>query len=142
MLLLLVCTSFHAPAAYTGDNCEIGPPPCEDTDDCTGHFVCTGILTFECLEFWTGDDCTIRDWNVTTMGPDPACPDAGDCFFDGQCFNGTCCCEPGYTGERCETEILECESSPCNGNGDCIEMVNGFNCVCFEGKSTLFHPIN
>ncbi|KAH3725489.1 hypothetical protein DPMN_051333 [Dreissena polymorpha] len=48
-----------------------------------------------------------------------------------QCLNGatcqlhvgfvTCVCSVGYTGSRCETEILECSSNPCKNGATCSE---------------------
>ncbi len=31
-------------------------------------------------------------------------------------------CEPGYTGQRCETNIDDCDEMNCSGNGRCIDM--------------------
>ena len=31
------------------------------------------------------------------------------------------------------TEINECESSPCQHNGTCIDEVNRYSCVCIPG---------
>ena len=31
---------------------------------------------------------------------------------------------------RCETEANECESSPCDNNSTCIDLLNGFECNC------------
>ncbi|XP_078571571.1 uncharacterized protein LOC144859155 [Branchiostoma floridae x Branchiostoma japonicum] len=68
---------------------------------------------------------------------DCPCQHDGSCIPDvtkprGQGFY-TCEC-PGYTGQYCETEIDECESSPCT-NGTCIDLLNGFNCTCDAGST-------
>ena len=30
-------------------------------------------------------------------------------------------------------EIDECESSPCSNGGTCINLVNGYHCICAPG---------
>lgn len=40
---------------------------------------------------------------------------------------------PGFTGDRCELEYNECESSPCANGGTCSDRVGGFSCVCSRG---------
>ena len=57
----------------------------------------------------------------------------------GVCIDGvgefTCSCIPGYTGRLCETDIDECDSSPCFNGGTCstVNLVNDFYCDCTEG---------
>ena len=49
-------------------------------------------------------------------------------------FNSyTCECTTGYTGERCETNIDECESMPCDHGKSCMGRVNSYRCECTEG---------
>ena len=46
--------------------------------------------------------------------------------------------QAGYTGERCETNIDECESIPCDNDGSCIDGVNFYTCECtadYTGES-------
>lgn len=41
-------------------------------------------------------------------------------------------CIPGITGENCEIDIKECESSPCF-SGTCRDGIGYYECVCDEG---------
>lgn len=58
------------------------------------------------------------------------------CFNGGQCIDQiggySCLCLPGFAGERCEGDINECLSNPCNPRGslDCIQLINDYTCVC------------
>ncbi|XP_037118459.1 protocadherin Fat 4 [Syngnathus acus] len=44
-----------------------------------------------------------------------------------------CSCRPGYTGAVCETDVDECQPSPCHNGGTCHNLVGGFSCTCPEG---------
>ena len=65
----------------------------------------------------------------------------------------TCDCQAGYDGDRCENskeqegadvslkiylilislDINECESNPCQNEGECIDQIARFECNCAEG---------
>lgn len=35
-----------------------------------------------------------------------------------------------FSGVNCETNIDDCADFPCMHNGKCIDLVNGYSCVC------------
>lgn len=106
--------------------------PCvNDTDDCSGHYICNGTIRV-CLAGWTGDYCTKRDF----QGPfDLECPvNGGACKNGGTCSNGGCCCRPGFTGDLCGIDIKECDSDPCLNGGVCFDLENYYECYCQPGN--------
>ena len=46
-----------------------------------------------------------------------------------------CNCEnTGFYGKFCENETDECTMfKPCKNNGTCIDLVNDYECMCYEG---------
>lgn len=45
-----------------------------------------------------------------------------------------CVCESGWTGDKCEIDRNECESSPCTGpNEECINYPGTYSCKCLAG---------
>ena len=60
-----------------------------------------------------------------------------DCSGNGRCVDGvntfTCNCDPGFTGELCQTKINDCVGVDCSGNGQCVDGVNAFTCNCVPG---------
>uniref|UniRef100_A0A669F7S0 Neurogenic locus notch homolog protein 1 n=1 Tax=Oreochromis niloticus TaxID=8128 RepID=A0A669F7S0_ORENI len=61
------------------------------------------------------------------------------CFNKGKCVDGVggyhCICPPGYVGERCEGDVNECLSNPCDPRGthSCIQLTNNYRCECRTG---------
>lgn len=49
-----------------------------------------------------------------------------------------CSCSTGFTGTLCETDIDECEGSPCENDGICVNNPGGFYCHCQTGYSGPF----
>ena len=68
------------------------------------------------------------------------CELAGVCLHSGVCSPGeaveqatsfTCDCPPGYDGGRCETDVDECSSTPCQNGGHCAEDgLDAYSCTC------------
>jgi len=72
-------------------------------------------------------------WHV---GPVSPCEQGGSCVNTQGSFR--CDCLVGFTGERCEININECQSSPCVNDGTCLDDIGEFRCVCLTGTSLSF----
>ena len=57
----------------------------------------------------------------------------------GTCVDGlgsfTCNCLAGFTGNRCEEDMNECASLPCQNGAECRDFVNSYTCACPTGFS-------
>ncbi|CAL8252359.1 unnamed protein product [Merluccius merluccius] len=71
------------------------------------------------------------------------CPHLRPCLNGGQCIDDcitgnpsfTCSCLAGFTGRRCQIDVDECSSSPCQNGGTCRDQINSFSCHCPPGFS-------
>ena len=64
----------------------------------------------------------------------------GEPCLHGECTDGTgyfeCKCEPGWTGQYCDTEKNECDPDPCHNGGLCQDLIGSYECIhCPEGTS-------
>ena len=115
---------------HTGDNCE--------TSLSRFFSVCTLDLSY----------CPLLD--IGECASDP-CQNGGTCIDEINAF--TCMCMRGYTGDICETsknvneengnvkghfhfvDIDECNSSPCENGGTCVDGVYEYTCSCTSGHT-------
>ncbi len=66
---------------------------------------------------------------LSSCGDDPFDPCAGiDCGLNGECLDGTCDCEDGYSGVNCQI-FDPCFTIDCGDNGTCVDGT----CDCEEG---------
>lgn len=40
----------------------------------------------------------------------------------------------GFSGDMCQIDIDECSSTPCLNGAKCMDLPNGYDCECAEGK--------
>ena len=55
-------------------------------------------------------------------------------------FRFDCDCDRGYEGYRCETEVNECLSNPCQHGAHCQDRLATYECACtigYTGKVQL-----
>ena len=105
---------------------------------CSGKGKCisesfTGDIHCECCSGYTGRYC--EEFNACSMDP---CQ-RGNCsdIIGGHSEAFNCTCEPGYTGERCDIDINECDlpgnTDACKNGGFCDDAVNSYVCLCRDG---------
>jgi hypothetical protein len=80
---------------FYGPNCTV---QCYAPNSCSaGHFYCNSNGVRTCLPGWSPlNTCLIKNLSSYL---DPECPVLTGCLNGGSCFNGSCCCPPGYTGK-------------------------------------------
>ena len=84
----------------------------------------TGILSDTFKWNVLVDQCTLQ--NIT-------CQNGATCITPFNSLTFLCICAPGYSGIRCQTNVNECTSQPCENGGTCADLINGYNCSCVDG---------
>ncbi|KAJ8250185.1 hypothetical protein COCON_G00221070 [Conger conger] len=150
---------FHClcPTGFSGDLCQLDvdyctPSPCQNGASC---FNLATDYYCKCPDDYEGKNCShLRDHCRTT-----ACQVIDSCTValtsnstpegvryissnvcgpHGRCRSQaggqfTCECQDGFTGTYCHENINDCESSPCQNGGTCIDKVNAYQCICADG---------
>lgn len=116
-----------------------------DEVECSGHGVCSGDPEYvcDCLEGWTGGDCSLRTCPIGTNWFDLAVADnvahqESECSNNGICDRdyGTCECNDGFVGEACDrmscSRVMSSDlvygeewmeaGIECSGKGSCLSM--------------------
>lgn len=93
---------------------------------CEVIFVC--ILLFSgplCKKFYFACDA-FKIENKTDYCKNGKCNELGS-------FKKNCSCYPGYEGDRCETDINECDAGLCQNATNCTDLINDYTCSCIPG---------
>ena len=88
-----------------------------------------------CQPGFSGINCqNTSQFCQSTCSPDGTlkCFEAGETSGEAKCQ-----CKPGYTGDFCDGNINECLSNPCANGAECVDKLDGFECVCLEGKTGM-----
>uniref|UniRef100_A0AAQ5XM68 Versican core protein n=1 Tax=Amphiprion ocellaris TaxID=80972 RepID=A0AAQ5XM68_AMPOC len=93
-------------------------------------------LKLESTSFFTSTDTYSSGDHRIHSCTENICLNGGSCFKTGSVQ--ACSCAPGYTGDRCETDIDECQTNPCRNGGTCVDGVAFFTCVCLPSYSGLY----
>ncbi|XP_011297771.1 fat-like cadherin-related tumor suppressor homolog isoform X1 [Fopius arisanus] len=111
---------------FNGLACEIDTDPCASSP-CLYGGRCKplegGDYSCDCIgPSLTGKRCEFGRY----CSPNP-------CIHGGICEegnNGPICKCHAFTGERCETDIDECENNPCTNGGTCVNEIGSYRCLC------------
>ncbi|XP_034670265.1 protein eyes shut [Drosophila subobscura] len=125
------------PEGFSGSQCEENVDecmsnPCQNGGQCrdrTNGYICT------CQPGYLGDHCEL-DVAVCDTGTGARCQHGGECI-EGPGLEFTCDCPAGWHGRICQEEINECESSPCQNGGVCVDKLAAYACACPMGYTGI-----
>jgi hypothetical protein len=117
-------------ALFTGEHCHISRTACA-SQPCRNQGQCLNVnQTFSCR-------CSFDYRGIYCEQPIDLCRTTSNtslCLNGGQCriSNHTiqCSCLAGFTGLFCESNIDDCYTRPCSPHGECLDLINGYQCQC------------
>ena len=115
--------------------------------------VYSGIYGFVIMSLELSVSCAqnFQDPDCSECAPGFTCQPIDDCLEvncsgNGQCVDGVdsfnCSCDPGFTGELCQTNIDDCVGVDCSGNGWCVDGIGNFTCNCSAGYTGTECEVN
>ncbi|XP_049328582.1 protein eyes shut homolog isoform X2 [Astyanax mexicanus] len=130
-----LANGFHCscPPGFTGPECELdvdecSSSPCKNGGTCIdqpGNYYC------QCAAPFKGVNCEFLPCEANNP-----CENGAECVEEADRasfpLGFRCRCARGFAGPRCELNIDECASSPCQ-HGYCHDVVDGFYCLCNPG---------
>ncbi|KAJ1524333.1 hypothetical protein ONE63_010839 [Megalurothrips usitatus] len=121
------------PDGFVGDVCEQDVNECF-SNPCLNNGTCLdGPNGYACMcqPGYSGERCEL-DVAVCNATSEARCDNGGVCQ-EGPGMDFSCVCPPGWTGALCEEPVNECESSPCQHGGVCVDLHAGYACACLFG---------
>ncbi|KAJ8412759.1 hypothetical protein AAFF_G00117100 [Aldrovandia affinis] len=107
------------PEDYEGKNCSHLKDHCRTTS-CQVIDSCTVAVTTN------STPAGVRYISSNVCGPHGRCKSQTGGQF-------SCDCQEGFAGTYCHENINDCESSPCQNGGTCIDKVRVYQCICADG---------
>lgn len=123
-------------SAVVTSNAGGAPTQSANVSDSGGNGGSAGVATSSVDSGGSGGSAGSGGTGGSDPGPTCAsivCENLGTCVAGTS--GPTCDCQPGYTGDNCETDIDDCASDPCVNGGDCLDRVNAYQCDCPTGFS-------
>ncbi|KAM7538217.1 hypothetical protein Aperf_G00000076045 [Anoplocephala perfoliata] len=127
---------------YTGEKCD------QDIDECIGEAGIRSRCEQQCINTYGTYECqcysgyelqpdgfSCRKTDVVNEWSGRHCEDGVNCIY-GRCVNNHCACRQGFTGDRCDRDIDECNGesgaeSRCEQR--CVNTPGSYKCECDPG---------